>query len=304
MPDFLISDYMAMGALIVSIISAAYTKSQSRSAALSRHNDYRAHLAEHHQIYLEALRASRQAHKANLTELANLARSTLSEIVEFVDNFDIQRSSGTWQRPLRHVLHECAEIVFYALKGQLAWQSGLNISSRLYQISRVEFDLEPTQKGFLGPNFRQAFEWQYLKEPNTYQECMLTHDPYFCDLVEQLRSRIDPSRSTEWTSLLQQKLAPFVALHKSKSDLLKAEAESLEEIIAEGKVQHFSLTESPILYASLKKQQTTLETLSSILLPRISERDAHHYSNYASISLTICATMFVVANSDNWGWEK
>ncbi|MBV7483237.1 hypothetical protein [Bordetella sp. BOR01] len=302
--DFSTSDYIATGALIVSIISAVYAKRQSRSADFASHNSYRAHLAEHHQVYRQALRESRQANRGHLNSLAELAGSTLTEIVELVDRFDTQRSPGTSERPLRHVLLECAEMVFYAFKGQLAWQTGLNISMRIYRVSQIEFDLDPAEKNLLGSNFRQVFEQQHLDSPNVYQEIMLAHDPYFCSLVTQLRTRIDHSRFPEWTSSVQQKLAPFAVLHESKSSILKAAAESLEEVIDEGHTQHFPLPESPSLYASLRRQKTILDTLSYLNIPQISKADAHHYSNYASIGVAICATMLVVINSRDWGWGQ
>src|SRR5690606_28055027 len=114
-----------------------------------------------------------------------------------------------------------------------------------------EFDLKPSEQKLSGLNFRQEFARQHLENPNLFQENVLVHDPYFASLITQLQARIDRARSAEWTNLLQQKLAPFVALHKSKSSVLKAGAESLDEIIEEGKVQHFPLSESPGLYASL-----------------------------------------------------
>lgn len=310
-PHLSFSDYIAiaaiivsMGALIVSIISAGYTKRQTRSTEFATHNNYRANLTVHHQRFLQALRESQQSHKAHIDSLTKLASSSLDDIIKLSDEFDTQRWSSTSERPLRHVLTECAEIVFYAFKGQLAWQSGRNISGRIYRVSQIEFDLKPTEERFLGPDFRRTLELGYLRNPNTYQESILAHDPYFCSLVTQLQTRIDGSRHSEWTNLVQQKLAPFTDLHESKSTILKAGAESLEEIIEQGKREHFSLRESPVLYRSLQRQRTILETLSSLLLPRISERDAHHYLNYASISVAICATIFVVINSGHWGWEQ
>ncbi len=304
MPDFSPSDFIATAALIISAASAFYAKQQSRSAERAARDNHRAYLAEHHRAYDEALQASRRTHKTHLIELSKAASTAATRIIELTDRFDTRSAAGRSERRLRDVLDECSEMIYHAFKGQLAWQTGLNISKRLYGICQIEFELAPEPKNLLGPDFRHFFEQQHLKNPNIHQEALLPRDPYFCSLLNQLRTRIDSSRLSEWASSVQRELAPFRALHESKSDMLKAGAQSIEELMDEGRTQHFPLTESAALYKALQRQRTVLGTMSSLIVPCMPGSDARHPSNHVSICAAICATLFVANTWLSWGWEE
>jgi hypothetical protein len=51
------------------------------------------------------------------------------------DEYDLKNHAVPY---MRHLLHESSEIAYCAFKGQLGWQTGLNISHRFYQLQHCE----------------------------------------------------------------------------------------------------------------------------------------------------------------------
>src|SRR5690606_18366915 len=95
-------------------------------------------------------------------------------------------------------------------------------------------------------------------------ESELKKDLYFCSLVSELKSRIAPERNAELLLTLQQNIAPFRAELARLQPQFETSAAILEEMMAEGITEHFSLTESGELYQAMRKYKATLKTLSQL----------------------------------------
>ena len=299
--DFGFSDYLAAAALVATALNALYTKRQSDSAKTASINDYRAKLSDQHARYREAFREVRKRHKEEIRRLSRQAGDTLTTIIHRFDEYDVE---GHVPRYLRHLLHECSEMVFYAFRGQLAWQTGLNISHRFYQVVNVENRLNPCADHFGDGDSQHAFERRYLADPNSYMEQDLLADRYFCSLVSELKSRIDPADGVSLLVGLQDDLAAFRADYESLLPSVRESVEQLEELIEEGAAEHFPLTESPRLHAALTREKAVLDALSYLKIPVIEKDSARHYVNFISQSIYACAVLHAIQGIHSWGWYR
>lgn len=301
MNTFTFSDYLASAALVASAMSALYTKRQSEWARVSARNDYRAQLSEQHASYRKALSEVRNRHKIELSKLSELAATSLTRIIERADEHD---STTNGSRPcLRHLLHDCSEMVFYAFRGQLAWQTGLNISMRLLHVRTIEDDLEPHADYFSKGGTQQSFERRYRKHPNASLEIDLRHDRRFCSLVSQLKSRIGPRSGTDFLVDFQNDLIPFRNAYEASLPGLRESVERLEGLLEEGQAEHFPLHESPQLFSVMRREKTLLDTLSHLNIPQIDPASAIHYDNYISLSIHACAVLHAISRTHSWGWH-
>lgn len=82
-----------------------------------------------------------------------------------------------------------------------------------------------------------------------------------------------------------------------------ASAAILEEMLAEGITEHFSLTESGELYQAMKKYTATLKTLSQLRFQDVSEQYADKYPNAVSLSIHTCAVLHMIQSVSLWGDE-
>ncbi|NIE83013.1 MULTISPECIES: hypothetical protein [unclassified Burkholderia] len=293
-----LSNWIALAAFAVSSMSALYTKKQSDIARVSLQNTYRAHVSGEHSRYRDTFRDLRKQHKDEIRKLSELAGEALTSVINEFDSYDIAEHAV---RPLRHLLHESSEMVFDAFKGQLAWQSGANISMRFHHIVRIEDHLEPSENYFAGGDDR-IFEQKYLADKNAYLESMLPKDRYFCSLVFELKSRIDPSRAAELLIAIQDNLVAFRSLHQEIAPSLREAGDALEELIEEGLAEHFPLTESPQLFSAMRRQRAILDGLSELRIPQIDRDSAHHYRNFVSLGIQACAVLHAVQGVHSWGW--
>ncbi|WP_455814047.1 hypothetical protein [Pseudomonas graminis] len=295
-----VSDCVAFAALIVSIASMRYAKKQVQQAQISANNDYRSHLAEQHAPYRKVLKQIRHQHKEQIAHLSRLAGSTLTSVVHSFDEYD---TTNHTPRYLRHLLHESSEMVFWAFRGQLAWQTAENLTWRLAAFIYVEDNLHPTDGNSGQNDFRQFAQQKYLSNPNHLLENDLKNDRYFCQMLSELKSRIAPARNAELLVTQQQNIAPFRAELARLQPQFKASAATLEEMIAEGITEHFSLTESAELYQAMKKNTAILNTLSQLRFQDISEEYAGKYSNVVSLSIHTCAVLHMIQGVSMWGVE-
>jgi hypothetical protein len=97
-------------------------------------------------------------------------------------------------------------MVFRTFQGQLAWQTAENISHRFHQISFIEDNLNPVKNIFGDCSFREKINLKYHLEPNAYLEADLVNDTYFCNLVLEMKARLDQSKLKELMSNVQKKL--------------------------------------------------------------------------------------------------
>jgi hypothetical protein len=294
------SDFIASFALIISLASAIYTKRQMESSRVSTKNDYRAYLSDNHKKYKEALLDVRKRHKVALSELSSEAGIVLNEIIRMFDEYDLEDRATPY---LRHLLHESSEIAYCAFKGQLGWQTGLNISHRLYQLQSVEDHLTPSQNYSGDGNFRHHLQQVYESDVNCYQETELLSDHYFGSLVKRTKARIDPQHAPQIIQRMQKILTPF---NERLTELQKGFGESseyLEELLREGQLEHFSLRESFPIYDALNYTRATLNSLSHLGFLRINPEDARHYRNYTSISIHTCALLHAIQDFRAWGWR-
>ncbi|MFM0239667.1 hypothetical protein [Paraburkholderia phytofirmans] len=294
-----LSNGIALAAFAVSSISALYTKKQSDNARASSQNTYRVQLSDQHSRYRDAFREIRKKHKDDIAKLSRLAGNTLDQVISGVDGYD---AGGDSVRALRHLLHESSEMVFDAFKGQLAWQTGANISLRFHHIARIEERLDPSGNYFAQDD-ASTFEQKYRADPDAFLETMLSKDRYFCSLVSALKSRIDRSRSAELLIDIQSALVPFREVHQTMAPALRDTATLLEELIEDGIAEHFPLPESSQLYSAMRRQRAILDSLSQLKIPHIDRESAHHYSNYVSLGIQACAVLHAIQGVHFWGWS-
>ena len=305
--NFGISEFLSATSLAVAIMAALYSKSQSESAKkqsefakISSMNDYRAQLAVNHARYRCAHLEIKNKHKSEIRNLSQLAGDSLTAIVHRFDKYDIR---GHGPRPLRHLLHESSEMVFYAFRGELSLQTGLNISHRFYQITRIETDLKPSASNFGGSGFRRVFMRKSLAQREVSLELDLPTDQHFCNLVSELKLRVDPSRRAEALMGMQADLAPFRAEHERMRAGLRESAEYLSELIDEGSAEHFPLSESADLLDAMMRQAAVLDTLSCLHLPVIEAEFADRYADYISQSIYACAVLHAIQGIHSWGYR-
>jgi hypothetical protein len=296
-----LSDFLASIALLVSIASAYYAKKQSELSNIASSNDYRAHLSDKHEEYRALLKQIDGRHRDDLASLSNLAGATLNTITDLFDTHDINRNSI---RPLRHLIHESSEMVYYAFKGQLAWQSGLNISHRFAQVAHVEDKLKPQSDYFGRSDFIRVFEHRYNNEPNSRQETELTKDIYFCELVNQIKKRIDPSKRTVFLADVQEDFQAFNDLLAALKPKFGESAAILDRALEGNEIEHFHLSESPRLHRQLKYARARLDILSNLWIMKIDDEYIEKYYNYISISIYICAILHAAQDVHSWGWSR
>ena len=272
-----LTEILSFAALIVSAFSMLYAKKQSDFAKRNHFNDYRSHLSQSHLAYRKALIKTQNKHKNDLLELSRLAGETLVKIVNHFDRYDTNQHA---ERYLRHLLHESSEMVFRTFQGQLAWQTSENISHRLYQISL-----------------------KYHLEPNTYLEADLVNDTYFCNLVLEMKARLDQSKLQELMSNVQKEMINFNTLYNNLKANLTISANYLDELILQGNKEHFQLRESPQLYSEMKRTKTQLRTLGYINMPEGLDK-SFSGKLYFSISKSIhlCALLHAIQCLHSWGW--
>lgn len=295
------SDYLSIVALVVAIASAYYAKRQSDLSRIALRNDYRAHLSDKHEKYRAALKQVNDKHKEEIAHLCEEAGNALKLIVDTLDQYDISEHEP---RYLRHLVHECSEIVYYAFKGQLGWQSGLNISHRFFQMTHLESRLEPKSNYFNQEAFRSALKNRYLNDRNAYQEMELLSDTYFCKLVDQIKSRVDSARMGELLLEIQQIFQPFNTLFTDLKPRIGESADYLEDVLEESDLEHFKLHESPQLLERLRYKKATLDTLSNLWIHEIDRVYADRYYNYISWCISTCAMLHAIQGFHSWGWDR
>jgi len=298
--EFSTSDYLSAVALVVSVGSAYYAKIQSDFARVSWRDDYRAHLSEKHEKYRVALVHADNIHKEEISNLSHAAGDTLTAIVHVFDQFDKYDHKP---RYLRHLIHECSEMVYFAFKGQLGWQSGANIMHRLTLFLRVEDVLDPKFKYFHQDAHRQVFENRYFKNENAFQESDVLNDFHFCSLVNQIKERVDSSRTADLLLTIREQLHPFIESLDRIKPRLRETVENIDGLLKESELEHFPLNESPRLYRQLKRKKATLETLSRMYFPKIDRDIADRYYNHTSLCIYICAVLHAIQGFHFWGWN-
>jgi len=298
--EFTPSDYIAATALLIAIASAYYTKKQSDQAKISSHNDYRAHLAEKHDDYRKALKEATEKHKLDIRRLSTEAGSALNLIICLFDRYDTKPNVT---RPLRHLIHECSEMVYYAFKGQLGWQTGLNISHRFAQVMHAEIRSSITPSTLDFGAYRSSFEQQYLKNPNVFQEAELLSSAYFLDMVSQVRERMDASKCGDLLLEIQEILLPLNRHLQEIQQSIGETAERLEELLEDNELDQFSLDESPKLYDRLRYRKSTYETLSHLRPHEVDSSYADKYYNFVSVSIYNCAILQALQGFESWGWS-
>ena len=294
------SDILSLAALAVSVGSMAYARSQRDIARQSYFNDYRSHLTEHHSVYQKQLMAIKKQHKGALRELSSLAENTLTGIVHDFDMFDTNRNAD---RRLRHLIHECSEMIFYAFRGQLGWQTAENITHRLQMFAQIEDNIAPQKHLFGKGSFRTVAREKYRANHNQYLEMTLIHDVYFCSLVTEIMSRVDDARASQLLDNIQPKLDVFNLLHDRLRPSFSASAEHLEEIISEGNTEHFQLIESPQLYDEIHQNKATFSTLSRLSVSPPGLTTPGNYYYFVSRSIHACAILHMIQGVHGWGWK-
>lgn len=93
------------------------------------------------------------------------------------------------------------------------------------------------------------------------------NDTYFCNLVLEMKARLDQSKLQELMSNVQKEMINFNTLYNNLKANLTISANYLDELILQGNKEHFQLRESPQLYSEMKRTKTQLRTLGYINMP-------------------------------------
>lgn len=302
-----LSDAISGAALVLSFGSAYYAKVQSQAARVANYNDYRAHLSSTHERYRALLRDVKARHKEGLSKISSDAGEILRAVLDKIDNFEcaeIKRPTRAYVRPLRHLLGEASEMLFYAFNGQLGRQTGLNLAIRFAAMRNMETRLEPSRWRRQRMDFRNEFRAAYFKDRNARQELTLLGHPQFCGMVVELKERVDETRSAELLVDVQRALVGFrldlAALQRSIEPTLR----ELETALEEAELEQFSLVESPMLFGKLRTAKGQLDALRYLDLPTVAEDHAHHFRNYIAISICTCAVLNSIQCVHSWGWDN
>lgn len=292
------SDIIAALALVVSIGSFYYAKAQSASAKNSAINDHRAYLSEHHKKYQTLLVEINDRHRSDLRRLAELASDALTDICNL---FDLQNSTKS-VRPLRHLLHESSEMIYYSFKGQMSWQTGMNISQRFSYMSDIEDDLHPTSDIFDHHDFRRSIQKMYDRNNNLHYETKLSSDHYFCSLITEMKRRIPREKGDHVLKENQKFLGEFANLLTELRPSFENSYDDLERALEENHLEHFSMNESSRLYENFHRKKAKLNILTHLRLKIIDAEYAEKYENYISIVVHNCTILHAIQDVDSWGW--
>ncbi|MCL2635478.1 MAG: hypothetical protein FWD50_02460 [Betaproteobacteria bacterium] len=299
------SEYLTIATILIAfsgyIANTYYQKKQSDSSKFDSLNNYKARLSESHEKYRVALKKVNDRHKEEVATLSQAAGNALVAVVGLFDRYDVCELRAPY---LRHLVHECSEMIYYAFKGQLGWQTGLNISHRFCQMKHLEDRLEPQFDYFNKEGFRCLFENMYFDDENSYQETCLLNDNYFCGLVGQVKQRLNSAKKGELLLHIQDALQSFNDLFNSLKPGFGKSADYLKEVLEESELDHFKLSESPELLERLWCKKAMLDILRNIQLQEIAGDCADRYYNYVSLSIYTCAILHAVQGVHSWGWNR
>lgn len=305
--DIDVSDFTAICAFVVSVLSLLvsffsvyYTKGQRDIALIAQ-------ISTSHERYRELARSLKTQHREALEKLGSTAYDAYFHLVAALDGFDAdtqESSSASYVRPLRHLISEAADMLFYAFKGQLGLQSGVNIAMRFSWMATLEDKLKPIDTGEAASDFRRRLEAQYRQDPDGYQETALLSNVHFCQLVSELQHRIVPARRVDLLLLLLEVLAPVRAQLKNVVLDVAPSVAEIEDALDDNVMDHFRLESSVQLHKRLQSMRTQFETLENLRLFHASAETLHHYRNYVSITIQASTMLLVLANLGNWGWDN
>jgi hypothetical protein len=290
----LIPSILSIIALIISLINLRHTRSQSDSAYYS----YRSQVSERHSKYRAALNEIRRNNKEEIYKISKLAEHSLNEITSHFDSFDLNKNEA---RHLRHLLRDCAELIYHSIKGQLDWQTAENITHRLQEFHYIEDEVNSKTNYSGKQNFRYHLMEQYRTNPNQLHELELKKDIYFCELIYSLIRRTSPADRIKIMRTIQEKTELFRNAKKNLDTLLMKGIERIEEVLEECELDDLSLNESPKLYSSIKKYHATLKTLNRLSLPTTKEEHYPLQSNYISMAVLTCAVLSMIQSFSSWG---
>lgn len=280
--------------LFVSILSVFYTRAQSQYARMDVQNSYRAQLADAHRYYYEKVKEVEEKHADELTGLMDLANEALREIVVLTGSYDRTNGAPPY---IRHLLHEASEMIFVAFKGQMGWQTGLNLLHRAHAFQRFEVDEELAKDAGKCADFRNATRASYFDDRNRWQEQDLLDGGNFHKLVLLFSERLRKDKSYELSEHVDRILAPVREKHASMRDSVLQSSEHLERLLREGEMAHFPLRESPLIFNRLSLRRSTFNTLSHFTI------QADAATTDVAKYLYICFVLHAFAEFSSWGWE-
>jgi hypothetical protein len=296
------SDYLATAAFVISVATFFYTKQQAESARVGTRNDARGRLAEHHKEYKAALKQINEKHRRQILSISNTAGDALFLVLSEFDAFDLADGAP---RYLRHLAGECAEMMYYSFKGQLGWQSAINISHRFFAMTRLVLDLGKDAQATEPTDFRRYFERAYMQDPNAYLERQLLADRSFVGMLHALTRRIDTAKGGELLLTIRTHMQGFYEELTELRSALGPTIAQLEDLLDEGESdEHFPLHESPSLLGQLRKTHATFDTLGTLVLPHVNEEVAHMYKDFLYVAIYQCALLYAVQDVHCWGWKQ
>lgn len=280
--------------LIVATLSAVYARRQSQYARIDAQNSYRAQLADAHRYYYAQVIEIEEKHADEIKCLMNLASDALREIVVLTGSYDCADCAHPY---IRHLLHEASEMIFVAFKGQMGWQTGLNLLHRAHTFKTFEADEELAKDVGESADFRNKTRAAYFADRNRWQEQDLLSDGHFHRLVLSFSNRLRKDASLELAERVDKILVPIREKHASMRDSVLQSSELLERLLREGEMAHFSLRESPQIFDRLSHRRATLNTLSYFTV------NADGAATDAAKYLYICFVLHAFAEFSGWGWK-
>lgn len=130
------------------------------------------------------------------------------------------------------------------------------------------------------------------------------NDTCFCNLVLEMKARLDQSKLQELMSNVQKEMINFNTLYNNLKANLTISANYLDELILLGNKEHFQLRETPQLYSEMKRTKTQLRTLGYINMHEGLDK-SFTGKLYFSISKSIhlCALLHAIQCLHSWGWD-
>ncbi len=269
---------------------------------VARHEGYLAHayrVKEAHQPYLELYSRLKKTHQKTFSDLSLLASESLRVCANTFDTFDVHRES----RPLRHLIHESSEMVFYAFNGQLGFQTGANIAWRFGRIAYIEDDLPEDPAEYALSDFRQRARSAYMQDRNDYQESRLISDESFRSLVRDLKRRTDAKRGGELLMTVQEQMTELRAAWREARGRFREGREEIEEAFEKNALEAFPLSSSPLIRRALSKMSAQFDSLDHLQALEVERDSAHKYQNYISVCIYNCALLHAVCGLHSWGWD-
>jgi hypothetical protein len=201
-------------------------------------------------------------------------------------------------------MNDCSSMVYFAFKGHLGAEQDRHVCQRLLQVTFIDERSSPVTPTPEHANFRELSEQKYRLDPESHQENVLLADPYFLNLIYQIRGRINVANQSQLLLEVQELLLPLNNKLKQVQTEIGNSARQLTISLEDNKLEHFPLSESPKLLQRLRYRIATYNTLRELTLLDIDQAYADRYDNFVQVSIHNFAILHAIVGFESWGWER